>query len=177
MTFLVRTEGDVEPVLGSLRTALRMASPEVPVVTLASYADQFDAVLAPQRIAASLLGFFGLLALAVASVGVYGVVAYSLSQRTREIGIRMALGARSASVLGMVMRENLRRVAVGVAIGIAISFAATRVIASLLYGVSATDPLTFITTALLLIAVAAIAALLPARRATRIDPLSALRVD
>ena len=177
MTFLVRMDGEVEPLLGSIRTALRAASAEVPVVTLGSYDDQFDAVLAPQRIAASLLGFFGLLALAVASVGVYGVVAYSLSQRTREIGIRMALGARSASVLGMVMRESLRRIGIGVAIGIAISIAATRVIGSLLYGVSATDPLTFVTTALLLISVAAIAALLPARRATRIDPLSALRTE
>ena len=177
MTLFVRMEGDVEPMLASIRSTLRAVGPDVPVVALSGYGRQFDAVLAPQRIAATLLGFFGLLALVVASVGVYGVVAYSLSQRTREIGIRMALGAHSASVLGMVMRESLRRVAVGIAIGAVLALAGTRILESLLYGVSATDPLTFGAMSLLLLAVAAVASLLPARRATEIDPLTALRAE
>ncbi len=177
MSLLVRAEADVEPLLASIRATLRVAGPEVPVVALGSYGDQFDAVLAPQRIAATLLGFFGLLALIVASVGVYGVVAYGLSQRTREIGIRMALGARSSLVLGMVMRENLRKVISGIVIGACLALAGTRILESLLYGVSTYDPLTFGAMSLLLLVVAVLAALLPARRATAIDPLTALRAE
>jgi predicted permease len=177
MTLLVRAEGDVEQLLAPIRSELRKASANVPVVTLASYGDQFATVLAPQRIAATLLGFFGLLALAVAAVGVSGVVAYALSQRTREIGIRMALGAPAGSVLRMILGENLRRVLVGVVLGLALAAAASQVAVDLLYGVRALDPVTFILTPLLLIVVALIAALLPARRATEVDPLVALRSE
>ena len=177
MTVLVRGERDVEPLLAPVRFALQTASADVPVVALASYGDQFAAVLAPQRIAATLLGFFGILALAVAAVGVSGVVAYALSQRTREIGIRMALGAPAGSVLRMILGENMRRVLIGVVIGLALAAAASRVAADLLYGVSALDPATFIVTPLLLLAVAVVAALLPARRATEVDPLIALRSE
>ena len=177
MTVLVRTDVDVDPLLATIRAELQQASVDVPVVALASYADQFATVLAPQRIAATLLGFFGVLALAVAAVGVSGVVAYALSQRTREIGIRMALGAPAGSVLRMILGENLRRVLVGVVIGLALAAAGSRVAADLLYGVSATDPATFIVMPLLLVAVALVAALLPARRATEVDPLIALRSE
>ena len=177
MTLLVRTDREVEPLLGEIRTALREVSPDVPLVALASYGDQFATVLAPQRIAAWLLGFFGVLALAVAAVGVSGVVAYALSQRTREIGIRMALGAPAGSVLRMILGENLRRVVIGVVLGLVLAAAASQAAAELLYGVSAVDPVTFIVTPLLLVAVALIAALLPARRATEVDPLVALRSE
>ena len=177
MTLLVRTDGDVDQLLAPIRSALRQSSADVPVVALASFADQFATVLAPQRIAATLLGFFGLLALAVAAVGVSGVVAYALSQRTREIGIRMALGAPSGSVLRMILGENLRRVLIGVVLGLALAAAASQVAVDLLYGVSAIDPVTFLVTPLLLVAVALGAALLPARRATKVDPLIALRSE
>ena len=177
MTLFVRSEREAEPLLAPMRSELRSASTEVPVVALASYADQFAAVLAPQRIAAALLGFFGILALTVASVGVSGVVAYALSQRTREIGIRMALGAPAGSVMRMILGENLRRVLIGVALGLALAAAASRVAVDLLYGVSPVDPVTFVLTPLLLVVVALVAALLPARRATEIDPLIALRSE
>ena len=177
MTLLVRSELDVDPMLAPVRSGLRTVSAEVPVVALASYADQFAAVLAPQRIAAALLGFFGILALTVAAVGVSGVVAYALSQRTREIGIRMALGAPAGSVLRMILGENLRRVLIGVALGLAVAAAASRVAVDLLYGISPVDPVTFVLTPVLLVVVALVAALLPARRATEIDPLIALRAE
>ena len=177
LVLLVRGGRDVEPLLPSIRSVLREASPDVPVVTLGSYGDYFETVLAPQRIAAWLLGFFGVLALAVAAVGVSGVVAYALSQRTREIGIRMALGASAGSVLRMILGENLRRVLVGVVLGLVLAAAASRVAVDLLYGVSAIDPVTFVVTPLLLVAVALVAALLPARRATEVDPLVALRSE
>jgi ABC-type antimicrobial peptide transport system permease subunit len=135
------------------------------------------AVLAPQLVGAWLLGAFGVLALIVAAIGIYGVVAYAVSQRTREIGIRMALGARAASVLGLVIRGNVAFVAVGIPIGIALGLMLARAMARFLYGIRPTDPLTFAAMSLTILVVGVLAALVPARRAVRIDPLIALRSD
>ncbi len=124
-----------------------------------------------------LLGAFALIALALGGVGIYGVIAYSVNQRTHEMGIRLALGARPGSILGMVVRQALALTAAGIAIGLGSAFALTRVMSTLLYGINATDAFTFVTTPLLLGTIAIIASYVPARRASKLDPMIALRYE
>ena len=133
--------------------------------------------LAPARAGAALLSAFGALALLLAAVGLYGVVSYSVVQRTREVGIRMALGARVSDVLGLVLGRGMRLAAVGVGLGAIASIALGQVLSSLLYGVSAIDPVAFAGAATLLLAVAFVANLVPARRASRVPPTVALRYE
>jgi ABC-type antimicrobial peptide transport system permease subunit len=124
-----------------------------------------------------LLGAFAGIALTLAAVGIYGLVAYTVSRRTREIGLRMALGAARTDVLRMVVRQGMTLVAVGLAVGLALALALSRVLGSLLYEVSAWDPATFAAVAVVLLAIALVASWIPARRATRVDPLAALRYE
>jgi ABC-type antimicrobial peptide transport system permease subunit len=133
--------------------------------------------LAGRRLSMTLFGAFAGLALLLSSVGIYGVVSYLVGQRTQEIGIRVALGARRADVLRLVLRQGTKMAGVGVLLGIAASFALTRLMADMLYGVSATDPLTFLVVAAILTLVALAASYIPARRATRVDPIVALRCE
>ena len=133
--------------------------------------------MSQERIIATLSSFFGLLALLLASVGLYGVMAYAVARRTREIGVRLALGAQTGDVLKLVIRQGMALVAVGLIIGLAVAMTLTRFIAGQLYGVGATDPATFAAISLLLTAVASLACYLPARRATKVDPMVALRIE
>lgn len=174
---IVQTQGDPEALVGSLRRIVAQLDPGLALydtLTMSHYVDRF---IAQPRFNMVLLGVFGGLALVLASVGVYGVISYWVTQRTHEIGVRIALGAQSAEVLRMVLWHSLRLTILGIAIGLAGALAATRALRGLVSGVSTHDPLTFIAFAFLLAAIALLASYLPARRATRIDPMVALRYE
>lgn len=141
------------------------------------FSDVYSASLGPRRFNVILIGFFGITALLLATAGVFGVMAYAVSRRTREIGVRIALGARSGDALGLILRQGLRTISIGVAFGIAGSLALTRTVESLLFGVTATDPLTFASVTLLLVGSALLACYIPARRATQVEPMVALRSE
>jgi putative ABC transport system permease protein len=177
MTLVVRTSGDpmrLAPAIAREVRALDANQPFADPKPLDAYLSQS---VAQRRFSMTLLGVFSALALVLAALGIYGVLAYSVAQRTREIGVRMALGARDSTVAGMVVREALRVVGVGLAIGVAGAVALTRVLTTLLYDVSPTDPLTFTGVTLALGAVAVTASYFPARRAARVDPIVALRQE
>jgi len=177
MTLIVRTTAEPQSVATTVREQIRELDANLPVADVKTLRDQLDLSLFPSRLAAWILGGFGLLALLLAAIGIYGVVSYSVAQRTREIGVRMALGAREKDVLGIVLGEGLFVIAVGLALGLLLAAVATRVIAGFLYGVGATDPLTFVGVPLLLGFIALGASYIPARRATKVDPLVALRYE
>jgi putative ABC transport system permease protein len=168
---------DLEPL--SLAASVRRTGLEVdkdqPISDIRTMEDIVSESVARQRFSMLLLGIFAALALVLAAVGIYGVMSYSVAQRTREFGIRMALGARRSDVLRLAVGQGVKLVLIGIAIGLGAAFILTRVMSSLLFGVSATDPLTFITISLVLTGVAALASFIPARRATKIDPMLALR--
>jgi predicted permease len=176
-TLHVRATGDAAQMTAAVRDVAKELAPNVPLLNVQTLSDRIDQSLDGQRSQTRLLAFFGLLALLLSSIGIYGVMAYSVAQRTREIGIRMAMGARSRNVLSLVVRQGMTLVMVGVALGLIGAFAVTRLIGSLLFGVTAADPATFVVASLLLVGVAALAGYLPARRATKVDPLIALRYD
>ena len=174
---LVRTEGSPEQILPALQRELRSVDPRVNLFVVFALRDFIGASWFVQKVAASLLGVLGTLALLLAALGLFSVMAYTVSQRTQEIGIRMALGAQTLDVLRPVLGQALRLAMVGVGIGLVLSFALTRLVASQLLGVSATDPLTFVGVSCLLCTVALAASFIPARRATRVDPLIAMRAE
>ena len=161
----------------AIQRTVRTLDPALPVYEVKTMDTWLDATVSPRRFNVMLLLAFGALALTLAAIGTYGVIAYSVSQRTQEIGIRMALGASRQNVLRMVVGGGMRLAIAGVLIGMALSLAAGRFISTLLFGVRATDPLTFSAVAAALLATAVLAAWLPARRATRVDPMVALRYE
>jgi predicted permease len=177
MTLVVRTTGEPSSITPVIREQIRALNANLPIADVQTLRQQIELTLLPSRIAAWVLGGFGLLALLLAGIGIYGVVSYGAAQRTREIGVRMALGASERDVLGLVLWDGLIVIGAGLAIGLLLAAAATRVIAAFLYGVGATDPLTFVIVPLLLGAVALVASYIPARRAVKVDPLVALRYE
>jgi putative ABC transport system permease protein len=160
-----------------LRLAVKEIDRNAVLTEVHTMEEAIDQSLGQRRLVMALLAMFAALAVVLATVGNYGVMSYSVTQRTREIGVRMALGAQAADVQRMVVGQGLRLALLGLAIGFAAAVASTRVLASQLYGVSPTDPGTFGGIAFLLLAVSVVAALVPARRATRVDPVAALRED
>jgi putative ABC transport system permease protein len=177
MTFVVRTDLDPTSLVSGVTAAVRALDPELPLANIRTMEDVVDATLARPRIVAVLLTVFAVMALVLAGVGVYGVMAYAVTERTHEIGVRMALGATPDSVLRLVIGQAFRLVALGVAVGLVAAVALTRVLTSLLFDTDARDPLTLAGTAAVLMVVAVAAASVPAVRGTRIAPVQALRVQ
>jgi putative ABC transport system permease protein len=149
----------------------------LPVYNVRTFTDLVAQSIYQERLIATLSSFFGLLALLLASLGLYGVMAYSVARRTREIGIRLALGAQKSDILKLVVRHGMGLALAGIGLGIAAAWALTRVLANMLYDISVTDPLTFVSIPLVLAGVALMACYLPARRATKVDPMVALRSE
>ncbi len=176
-SFEIRTRVDPNSIQSALRRVVEQTDSSIPMLDIFTLDDLVDRNLTQDRAIAQLTTFFGALALLLASVGMYGVLSYSIERRTNEIGIRMALGAKQSTVLGMVFAETLAVVLIGLAIGLPLALAATRLIATDLYGLSATDPLTIAGATGVLLAVAMLACYLPARRASKVDPLIALRYE
>ena len=177
VTIEVRASTEPADLEAGVRRMMQRADSRLPVFDVKTLTEQADESLVEDRLVASFSTLFGLLALALASVGLYGVMAHAVSRRTNEIGVRMALGAQPGQILEMVMRETLLLVVVGVAAGVPIALGASRFIRSELYGLSPNDPFTILITTLVMLGVASLAGYLPARRATKVDPIVALRYE
>jgi ABC-type antimicrobial peptide transport system permease subunit len=176
-TLLVHTKGDPTTIASAVREAVWSVDPDQPVSQIGTMNDILDREVAQRRVQAILLGALAVLAMTLACVGIYGVMAYLVTQQNHEIGIRVALGADSRNILGLVLGRGAKWTATGVGIGIAGAFFVTRLMRSLLFGVSPFDPLTFAAVTFTLAVVALAACYIPARRASRVDPMLALRFE
>jgi predicted permease len=174
-TFEIRTAADPQALLPAIREVVGQVNANLPLFNVTTQSEQIDRLLFQERLVARLAGFFGVLALVLACIGLYGLLSYEVSRRTREIGIRMALGAQPESVLRLVLPQGIALAIVGAIVGIGVALGVTRYLASMLYEVRASDPVTIIAAAVLLVLVALAACHIPARRATRVDPMVALR--
>ena len=172
---VARTKGNPETLFAPVRAQVQSLDANLPLYDVKTLTEHMKFALFPAKVAATVLGVFGLVALLLSAIGVYGITSYAVAQRTHEIGIRLALGAQLGDVLRLVLSHGLKLTIIGAAIGLFGAYLATRAITSVLYGVSATDPLTFGVVSVLLIGVALIACYVPARRATKVEPLVALR--
>ncbi|HSE38532.1 MAG TPA: FtsX-like permease family protein [Blastocatellia bacterium] len=177
MTLVVRTAGDPRSLMGAVREQIRGLDRDLPPYNVNTMDDVLYKSLVRERFTTLLLIVFAGLAVMLASVGIYGVMSYAVTQRTHEIGIRVALGARSQDIFGQVIGRAMRLAGLGVGLGLVAAFALTRLMASLLYGVGATDPLTFALISVLLLGVSLLASYIPARRATKVDAMIALRYE
>jgi putative ABC transport system permease protein len=174
---VIRTTADPKQLIAAVRTQVRALDHDLPIANLSTMEQLLTQSVAQRRFAVLLVGIFAALAALLAAVGLYGVISYSVTQRTQEIGLRVALGAQRVDVLRMVIGQGMALTAIGVAVGLTAALALTRLMANWLYGVSAQDPATFAAIALLLAAVGFAACYLPARRASRVDPMVALRYE
>ena len=174
---IVRTDGNADRMVVQTLAALRATSPDLLLLQAKTLSNHIAAMVLPARLGAIAFSLFAGLALALAVLGVYGVVSYAVARRTREVGIRLAVGASPSGVVRLLMREGMTLVVIGAAIGLVLGFAVTRLLESLLFGVQTGDPLTFVGAPVLLLAVGAVASLLPARRASRIDPARVLKTE
>jgi putative ABC transport system permease protein len=174
---VIRTQGDPMSLVGAVRKEVTALDPDQPIAAIRPMTEWVAMSAAGARYRTILLGLFALLAMILAATGIYGVMSYSVAQRTQEIGVRMALGARPLDVMRLVVQQGMILALIGVAVGVAGALALTRVMSSLLFGITQRDPFTFVVVAILLIVVAFIACFVPARRATKVDPLVALRYE
>jgi len=174
---VARTKGDPTMVLAAMQREMRNLDTTLPLYGMKTLKDHMKIPLFPAKMAAGALGSFGVLALVLAAVGIYGVMSYVVAGRTREIGLRMALGAQTGNVSRLILRQGMTLALIGSCVGLAIAFGATRLLKSVLYGVNPADPLTFLGVTLLLGTVALLACWIPARRASRVDPMIALRAE
>ena len=177
MSFAVRTANDPAATMGAIRRAVAEVDPTLPVANLRTMSESFSNAMARPRVNLTLLAVFAAVAVLLAALGIYGVVSYAVAQRTRELGIRVALGASAHDVERLVVRQGMTPVGIGVLVGLIAALAATRVMQSLLYGVRPTDPLTLASVTVVLAVIAFLASWIPARRATRVDPMVALRSE
>jgi len=177
MTFAVRMAGKPDAVIDNLRRTVRETNPALQLRRVRTMDEVVDASLRQERIIANLGGFFSVTALALACLGLYGTLSFTVAQRTREIGVRVALGAQRLDVFSLVVGKGLKLALIGSVIGLAGALAAARLVSSLLYGVKSSDPVTFVSVSLLLVVVAALASWLPARKAAKVDPMEALRYE
>jgi predicted permease len=177
LIWVLHTTGDPRGVLTPLRQLMRQHAPDVPLTEVRTMHEAIHFGVWTQRLFGTLMAVFAVLALIIAGVGLYGVMAYSVAQRTQEIGVRMALGAQARDVVGMVVGQALRLTLLGIGIGFAAAFALTRMMESVLFGVSATDPPTYAVVITILALSSVLAAWVPAHRATRVDPMRVLRCD
>jgi ABC-type antimicrobial peptide transport system permease subunit len=177
LTAVIRTNGDPTAILASARRAVSLVSKDVPISYVRTMEQQLDAALVRERLLANMSGGFGLLALCLAFVGLYGVMSYTVARRTREIGIRIALGATSALILGRMLRETLAVSGIGIILGLAATAATTKILSAFLFGLSPRDPTTLGLVTMILTAIAVIAGYVPARRAAGIDPMRTLKAE
>ena len=177
MNLFVNTQGPPTSVAGDVQTIIRRLDPNLPITGMAPMTEMLNRSMWLPRVGAWLVAVFGGLALFLAGIGVYGVISFSVSQRTHEIGLRMALGARSVDAMKLVVKQGLTLSSIGVVIGVAVSIALTRVMSTFLVGVDALDPTVFGGVALTLAAVSMLASYIPAWRATKVDPVTALRFE
>jgi len=175
--FEVRTAGDPQALVPTIRKTVAQINPNLPLRDVTTESQQIDRLLFQERLVARLSGFFGLLALTLACIGLYGLLAYEVTRRTREIGIRRALGAQAGDVLRQVVKQGLLLALVGTAVGTGVAIGVTRYLKSMLYDVRADDPVTIVAVGALLVMVAMAACFIPARRATNVDPMVALRYE
>jgi putative ABC transport system permease protein len=177
MNLIVKSAADPAALTSAIRGAIASIDKDQPIFAIATMQELVNSSVSTRRITLILLGLFSALALVLAAIGIYGVISYSVAQRTHEIGIRMALGADGGGVLRMILAQGVKIAGAGVVIGLGASFGLTRLMTKLLFSVSAADPLTFAAVAIVLVLVAMLACYIPARRALRVDPIIALRYE
>ena len=173
----IRSTGRAESLIGAIRREIANIDPAIPVLQALTLEDQFDNTISQERTVTTLCGFFGMVAVLLAAIGLYGVMAHAVTRRYREIGIRMALGAQRSAVLWLVLGETAWMIGIGAVIGLPAAFGLTRLVQSFLYGLTPQDPASIALATVGLIAVTGLAGYIPARRATRVDPMIALRYE